>query len=102
MFNGVEFGQEVDLVQRYLPSHGVLNVLNSTIRELPPLNRQLAKLPLKDPQQFFYHCLVSSNLEIVDMDRHDAHEYSSTVVLEAQFVVDTALMHSTLLGEDAN
>ena len=67
----MELGQEVDLVQRYLPRHGILDVLDSTIRELPPLNRQLAKLLLKDLQQFLYHCLFSSDFEVVNVNCHD-------------------------------
>ena len=72
VLNGVELGQEVDLVKRYFPRHGILGVLYTAVRELSTLNRQLAKLLLEDIQQFLYHRLLSSNFEVVNVYRHDA------------------------------
>ena len=82
MFNGVELGQEVNLVERDFTCDGVLGMLHTTIGEFPSLNGQLSELLLEDIQQLLDNSMFSNNLEVINMNRHDAQQNSGTTVLE--------------------
>ena len=79
----MKLGQEVNLVKRGFACDGVLGVFHTTISKLPSLNRQLSELILGDLQQLLDNSMFSSDLEVINMYRHDARKSSSTTVLEA-------------------
>ena len=101
MLDGAQFRHKIYLVERDLSSDRILNVLHATISERASLDRQLAKFLLKHLQQFLHYLVSACDLEVVNMDRHDKDQHSF-LVPKAKLIVNAALTHSTLLGEDAN